>query len=383
MELEIPFKRCLGCSKEFLLNTIRQHLARTNCRKNYSSEEFSELVEACEDYKRKKKNFSMKEYYQKSKTSSKDQEISSTSDKSEVLKVTKVKCKGCSKKISLNAIKNHLEMKQDCKNKHSQEDLTQLEKLCDASKKGKRKKSRKIYHEKRKKQKSTEVPSNQADALGKANVIDEVTAREEENYNFDEIEIPLDILPELISDDDGDDFTMELKKQNDSEIVYCKGCKKDFKNSTILKHVMHPAVKCKEFFTSSEVEEMMHNSKLRKKMTDSIWHHRNYKKNPTNYRRLKEAYTHNKKINIALYKVTKHYPYLPKNNVSQYAEQTDIGYIKMLLKVKKALKGKNHFEKRERLKFWDDYLFDGTPKHYTKDIANWKIDVQKEIKGHP
>ena len=93
--------------------------------------------------------------------------------------------------------------------------------------------------------------------------------------NFDEIDVPLDILPELISNDDGDDFTMELKKQSDLLIVFCKGCKKEFKNNTILKHVMHPAVNCKEYFTSYEVEEMIHNSKLRRKMADSIWHHKN------------------------------------------------------------------------------------------------------------
>ena len=187
MELETPSKKCLGCSKEFFLNVIRLNLARTNCRKNYSSEEFSELVEACEGYKKQKKSISKRVYYEKKQKPSEDQDISSISDHSEALKVIKVKCKGCSKKISLNAIKNHLNMKQSCKFQYSQEDMSELEKQCDASKKAKRKKSKKIYDQERKKQKTLKVATEQAEVQGKENVIEIVTTKEKENYDFDEL----------------------------------------------------------------------------------------------------------------------------------------------------------------------------------------------------
>ena len=76
--------------------------------------------------------------------------------------------------------------------------------------------------------------------------------------------------------------------------------------------------------------------------------------------------------------MTKHYPY----NENITAEQPNGAYISLILKVKKALNCKNLFERRERLKFWNNYLFDETPKQFSKDISNWKNEIQKEILGH-
>ena len=146
MDLEkIRLIKCKGCSNEFAINAIRSHLGkRPSCKKEYSQEESSELNQICSAHKKQKKKASYKNRKKQKLTednvtspvpsTSKDQDRNIKSENNKVLKPAKINCRGCSKSFLISSIRHHLKMKPDCKNKYSETNSADLNKLCDSNK---------------------------------------------------------------------------------------------------------------------------------------------------------------------------------------------------------------------------------------------------------
>ena len=53
-----------GCTKEFSINRIQNHIQNSSCKGQYSQEEYADLVKLCESYQKRKRA----ENYQRKKS---------------------------------------------------------------------------------------------------------------------------------------------------------------------------------------------------------------------------------------------------------------------------------------------------------------------------
>ena len=170
---------------------------------------------------------------------------------------------------------------------------------------------------------------------------------------------------------------LEEATQNDMEVtptdlevedIVCKGCDEEFKSNTILKHLNHPAVDCKNDYSSSEIKRIQKNSCIRHQIQNKYWMQRYREDFPTHYKKQIEKHSIKRKVKIAIDKVTDWYG-------PSYI-QSRSHFRKKLSKVKKGLKEKVLYERNERLKIWNEDLFYGT--HYSY-IHDWEMKIKKEI----
>ena len=152
----------------------------------------------------------------------------------------------------------------------------------------------------------------------KSKILQYVDSRNEEE-DFEEVELPLDILTDMMtdcSDKDSDNssesndrlhdkFIIKMKKSSDLADIYCRSCLKCFKNYTILKHLKSPKVQCIKDYHSDEITEMENNSKLRRKMSKSIWSREKRKNDMSYFQRIKQDYTIRRKIELNIFKLTR------------------------------------------------------------------------------
>ena len=153
-----------------------------------------------------------------------------------------------------------------------------------------------------------------------------------------------------------------INEQDQLEDIKCKGCNEEFKSNTILKHLSYPAVDCKNDYTSSEIQAIEKNSYLRHQFQKKLWIQKYREDFPEHYKKQIEKHSIKRKVNIAIDKVTDWYgPY----------RQRRFYFRKKLSNVKKALREKVLYEKNERLKFWNEDLFNGI--EYARDIVYWEL----------
>ena len=77
-----------------------------------------------------------------------------------------------------------------------------------------------------------------------------------------------------------------------SEYVFCKKCGKKFKANSILKHLQHPFVNCKEYYSFSEIRDMKNHSEIRTLTKIKEWKLKTY---PKYFSKQKKIYYMNKK----------------------------------------------------------------------------------------
>ena len=280
----------------------------------------------------------------------------------------KYKCKGCSKVLSVNSIMKHIVNKPDCLNLYSQKDLDEQKRLCKDHLRNKRVHSNKQYYQSRKKQRNLEEEEQgdwealEQDRVSKV-FPDVPKTSPVEEVDFEEVELPLDIFEDMMNDDnDGhtdnseEEFVEQMKKSSDQEDFYCKGCFKWFKNNSILKHLKSPKVDCMNKYHSYEIQEMENISKLRRAMTDSIWHLQKRKNDPDYHRRINYDYTIRRNIDLCIYKITR------KRKQETYL------FRNLMRNLQKAFMAKIDFERTEMLSLWNKYLFNQTPSIFMPHI---------------
>ena len=291
----------------------------------------------------------------------------------------KYKCKGCSKVLSVNSIMKHIVNKPDCLNLYSQKDLDEQKRLCKDHLRNKRVHSNKQYYQSRKKQRNLEEEEQgdwealEQDRVSKV-FPDVPKTSPVEEVDFEEVELPLDIFEDMMNDDnDGhtdnseEEFVEQMKKSSDQEDFYCKGCFKWFKNNSILKHLKSPKVDCMNKYHSYEIQEMENISKLRRAMTDSIWHLQKRKNDPDYHRRINYDYTIRRNIDLCIYKITR------KRKQETYL------FRNLMRNLQKAFMAKIDFERTEMLSLWNKYLFNQTPSISMPHIAQWRKEIVSEI----
>ena len=84
-------------------------------------------------------------------------------------------------------------------------------------------------------------------------------------------------------------FEIVLEAECPKIPVKCKGCKKEFLSTTILKHLSHKK-SCKDFYQQGEFDSMKEKAKLRKWAKVKSWQNKNNQsqKNGLRKRRIKE-----------------------------------------------------------------------------------------------
>ena len=216
-----------------------------------------------------------------------------------------------------------------------------------------------------------------------------------DNENTSYLWLPFEDPTDWYWDNYEDEFVTYLEMIR--ETVLCKGCGKRFNGNSILKHLGHPKVKCRHYFTPLEVQALQNHAKI-----STNEKQKNYYQNHTqNILEKQKMYKHSKNI----HKLERQQHIMDNQpNFSERKRQLKYNAISISYEIKgkwsktfrsyfeldelrKLFIEKCQLQKRERLIYLD---FDFgkfkeikshclNEKEVEEDILSWKFEIEAEI----